>query len=215
MEKFLAPDGKYINIPVTRIMTFGLTETQSKIVRANLPSKSCELYIASVISDLAAISSSAVIINADALNNEDLNFLVGYYTDVIDCLYETVCWFGYPSLPRKLQRKFKCYQSFEELSQDIKYILLTAHGKEKKAKDFSKKLADCLMVLSLIRTYPGISTKEISLRVELPVRTVQRYITTLQVTGEWIEYDYAKRGWRLQNGISILFGDHMKDTYTE
>ena len=45
----------------------------------------------------------------------------------------------------------------------------------------------------------------------LPMRTVQRHIATLQAAGEWIEYDTKKRGWQLQYGVSILFGDHLKD----
>ena len=40
-------------------------------------------------------------------------------------------------------------------------------------------------------------------------RTVQRYIAALQATGEWIEYDRTLKGWGLQKGVSILFGDHL------
>ena len=34
--------------------------------------------------------------------------------------------------------------------------------------------------------------------------------STLQAAGEWIEYDTKARGWYLQNGISIFFGDDLK-----
>lgn len=115
-----------------------------------------------------------------------------------------------PSPPRHLRAKFKCYENFEELATNLQYHLLSAHSKSKKAKDFSKKMADCLMILSLIRSHPGIKTQDLVDKLEIPTRTIQRYISTLQAAGEWIEYDTHKRGWQLQYGISILFGDHLK-----
>ena len=97
---------------------------------------------------------------------------------------------------------------------DMKYHLLSAHGKSKKAKDFSKKIAECLMILSLIRSHPNIRTQELADKLEIPTRTIQRYISALQAAGEWIAYDTHKRGWRLQYGISVLFGNHLKDDRT-
>lgn len=79
------------------------------------------------------------------------------------------------------------------------------------AVSFSKKIANCLIILSSIRSKPGIKTQELSEKLEISTRTVQRYISTLQVAGEWIEYDPVKKGWTLSHGISILFGDHLKD----
>ena len=66
------------------------------------------------------------------------------------------------------------------------------------------------MILSLIRSHPGIKTQELVDKLEMPTRTIQRYISALQAAGEWIEYDTHTRGWQLQYGISILFGDHLK-----
>ena len=66
------------------------------------------------------------------------------------------------------------------------------------------------MILSLIRSHPGIKTQELVDKLEMPTRTIQRYISALQAAGEWIEYDTYKRGWQIQYGISILFGDHLK-----
>ena len=36
----------------------------------------------------------------------------------------------------------------------------------------------------------------------------QRYIASLNMAGEWIEYDCSKRGWRLVSG-SLLLGDEV------
>ena len=60
---------------------------------------------------------------------------------------------------------------------------------------------------SCVFSRPGISTKELAESVSVPARTVQRTIAALQAAGEWIEYDRSLRGWKLFEGVSILFGD--------
>lgn len=72
-------------------------------------------------------------------------------------------------------------------------------------------MADCIHILTLIRTNPGIKTQRLVELVGRPPRTVQRYIATLQEGGEWIEYDFTKKGWQLQYGVSVLFGDVWKE----
>ena len=64
-----------------------------------------------------------------------------------------------------------------------------------------------LKTLSLIRKHPGITSKELASRVSVPLRTIQRTIAALQAAGEWIEYDRTLRGWKLFDGVSVLFGD--------
>ena len=92
----------------------------------------------------------------------------------------------------------------------MKYRLLNAHRKKKEVKNFSKQISDSLVILSSIRSHPDIRTQELSEKLELPIRTIQRHIAALQAAGEWIEYDTKKHGWQLQSGISILFGDHLR-----
>lgn len=211
METFLAPNGERIAVPDGRIMTFGLSEEENKLVKGVLPAKNYELFVTDVPTDLIAIFAAAVIINAAALDTDSRDMIFDYYTKLGANMDETVFWIGCPKPPYPLRARFKCYEYFPQLASNLKYHLLTAHRKVKKAKDFSKKIADCLMILSLIRLQPGIKTQELADKLEVSVRTVQRYISTLQAAGEWIEYDTAKKSWRLQFGISVLFGDHLKD----
>ncbi len=211
MKTFHAPNGENIAIPDGRIMTFGLTEEENELVKNALPAKSYDLLDTDAPTDLIAIYAAAVIINAAALDEDSREMIWDYYTEIGACVEETVFWIGYPTPPHPLRARFKCYEYFQQLASNLKYHLLTAHRKVKKAKDFSQKIADCLMILSLIRLQPGIRTQELADKLEVSVRTVQRHISTLQAAGEWIEYDTAKRGWRLQFGISVLFGDHLKD----
>lgn len=205
MKTFLAPNGEYITVPDGRVTTFGLSEEQNTLVENALPAKGYELLDTNASTDLIAISAVALIINAAALDTESREMVFDYYTEVGDCTDETVFWIGNLKLPSHLRTKFKCYESFDELAANLKYHLLSAHSKSKKAKDFSKQLMDCLLIIKLIRSHPGIRTQEIVDKLELSTRTVQRYISTLQAAGEWIAYDHTKKGWYLQDGVSPLF----------
>jgi len=72
-------------------------------------------------------------------------------------------------------------------------------------------LADSLLILSMVRKFPGISTQQLVERTGISERSVQRYIKSIQATGEWLEYNRSKRGWELQYGKSLLFGDVWED----
>lgn len=207
MKTFHTPVRESIAVSDSRVITFGLSEEQNKLVEKALPMKDYELLATDVPTDLIAIPTEALIINAAALEANGKDIFFEYYKEIGSCFDETMFWFGYPKPPGYLQTKFKFYENFDDFLANLKYHLLSAHSKSRKAKDFSRKLADCLMVLSLIRSCPGIKTKEIVDKLEMSTRTVQRYIATLQAAGEWIEYDYKKKGWYLQYGISVLFGD--------
>ena len=205
MKKVFAPNGNYIIVPDYRVMTFGLTKMQNESVGKVLPIKECELYVTDVPEDLIAISASAVIINAEKLSKSNVDMMFDYYTEIGKSADETVYWIGVPEPPKQLQKVIRTYSCFDELSVELKYQLLTAYRKSRKAKDFSRKMADCIKIISLVKARPGIKTQEIAERLEVSTRTVQRYISTLQVAGEGIEYDNTKKGWFLPGNYSILF----------
>lgn len=205
MDTFLAPNGEYITVPDGRVTSFGLSDEQNKVVKNALPVKGYELLDTDASSDLIAISAAALIINAAALDTDSREMVFDYYAEVGDCTDETVFWIGSPKPPNHLRTKFKCYESFDELAVNLKYHLLSAYSKSKKARDFSKQLMECLLIMKLIRSRPGIRTQEIVDELELSTRTVQRYISTLQAAGEWIAYDHTKKGWYLLDGVSPLF----------
>jgi len=205
MKTIFATNGEYITIPDGRVTTFGLSEEQNILIRGALPAKGYELLDTDAPTDLLAISAAALIINAAALDTDSSEMIFDYYTEIGDCTDETIFWIGDPKPPKHLLTKFKCYANFDELATNLKYHLLSAHRKSKKAKDFSRQLMDCLLIMKLIRSRPGIRTQELVKELELSTRTVQRYISTLQAAGEWIAYDHTKKGWYLQDGVSPLF----------
>ena len=196
-----------------RINTFGLTEEQNAHVKANLPSHDCELYIADDPTDLIAINCEVMIVNASVMEQDSADMIFDLYTQIDGCTDEAVLWLGEPKPPKELQKFFKCYDSFEAIADKLKYLLLAAHSKSKKAHEYSEKLVNGLKILALIRSNPGISTQKLAELTELPLRSVQRYIAALQATGEWIEYDRSLRGWKLFHGISMLYGEVWKEEW--
>ena len=173
----------------------------------------CELYIADDPTDLIAINCEAMIVNASVMEQDSADMIFDLYTQIDGCTDETVIWLGEPKPPKELQKFFKCYDSFEAIADKLKYLLLTAHSKSKKAHEYSEKLVNGLKILALIRSNPGISTQKLAELTELPLRSVQRYIAALQATGEWIEYDRSLRGWKLFHGISMLYGEVWKEEW--
>lgn len=211
MEIVTAPNGSKITIPDGRIIAYGFSEADLFLIRDALPEIYSELYIPDDVRDILAIECETLIINSEAIAKADRELIIDYYTEIGGSFSETVFWIGYPKPPSHLRIKFRCLQNFGELKYVLSNQLLKAHRRVKKIKPFSKNLADCLLILSLIRAHPGIKTQNLAEKLELPIRTVQRYIATLQATGEWIEYDTKKRGWQLQYGVSILFGDLLEN----
>ena len=194
-----------------RVNTFGLTEDQNALVKANLPSHDCELYVADDPTDLIAINCEAMIVSASAMEQDSADMIFDLYKQIDGCTDETIIWLGEPKPPKELHKFFKCYPSFDVIAEKLKYLLLTAHSRSKKAYEYSEKLVNGLKILALIRTHSGISTQKLAELTELQLRSVQRYIAALQATGEWIEYDRTLRGWKLFHGVSILYGDVWKE----
>ncbi len=193
------------------VITFGLTDEENALVEENLPTRDYEVFDTDAPTDLMAIGCQALIVNAASMDSDSVGMIFDYYSQVNGCTDETVIWLGEPKPPKELRKFFKCYDSFDAIADKLKYLLLTAHSKSKKAHEYSEKLINGLKILALIRKHPGISTQKLSELIELPLRSVQRYIAALQATGEWIEYDRTLRGWKLFHGVSILYGDVWED----
>ena len=73
-----------------RINTSGLTEKQNALVKANLPSHDCELYIADDPTDLIAINCEAMIVNASVMEQDSADMIFDLYTQIDGCTDETV-----------------------------------------------------------------------------------------------------------------------------
>ena len=188
-------------------MTYGLTQTQQDAVSRQLPSKSMKIVdVTGHYTDIIACSNIAVIINPAACEEDELESIIEFFQE-IGSFAEKVVFTSQVKLPKELKHKILVYSSFEEMEDRLKYILLSAYRSTKKASQFSRNISDVLLIVDLIRKNPGIKTKALAEKLELSNRSVQRYIETLRVAGEWIEYDRSLKGWSLIAGKSILLGD--------
>lgn len=192
------------------IATFGLDEEENAYIEKYLPQKECEIMDTDVVTDIVASSEFAVIVRADAMSQPDMELLYDYYGEVAP-LSETVIFIGDVTIPANLKNHIAVYKDFDTLKENLKYILLSAYRKQKKSENFSATLANAILILSTIRRQPYITSAELAEKLEISPRSVQRYIETLRVAGEWIEYDTTHKGWYLQVGKSVLWGDFDED----
>lgn len=187
------------------INTYGLTEKEMTFVSRNMPVKNCEVISStSCFLDLIAVPAIALIIRLDGVEDEDLDIFWSFYAEV-EVSIESIILIGEVEIPENVNKKMTVVTSFEELEPKLKYILLTAYKHTKKDYDFSKSIANALTILSMINKHPGIKTSAIAEELEISSRSVQRYIETLRIAGEFIEYDKQLKGWVLSTGTPVLW----------
>lgn len=184
-----------------------MTKGQNEIIEKSLPSKNYAVLDTDAPTDLIAVGCEVIIIYAPAMDMDSIDTIFNFYAEINGCSHETVIWLGEPKPPKNLQNFFKCYKDFDTIQDKIKYLLLNAHTKSKKAYEYSIKLVIGYKIIALVRQYPGITTKKLSEILELPIRSVQRYMAALQAAGEWIDYDRTLHGWKLFHGKSVLIGE--------
>ena len=189
------------------IIVYGFDE-ELDFIESIVPRKGTAILDTDCTTDLIAIGCYASITNLAKIKDEELQILYDFYLDVLDPI-EVPILIGIPSLPvpAQLSNVFLLYESLEKAKEKLKYDLLAAYRRQKKNTTFSRTIANALVVLTQIRKHPGVTTEILSEILELSPRTIQRYIESLRIAGEWITYNPSKKGWELQDGKSILFGD--------
>lgn len=191
----------------TLVGTFGLTESENQIVDSLLPDGT-ELMVTDNATDLIAGNTFFNILRPYALSTQDLDFLMGFYEEVgIEGTPIQVIADGAPFDTGDVHRVMKVWPSFDAMLHRLELLLLTYWSHNKRSENFSASLSSSIQILSTIRRKPGVTTKELAEKLEVSTRTVQRYIESLRVAGEWIEYDQSIRGWKLTAGKSVLWGD--------
>ncbi|MBR3242802.1 MAG: HTH domain-containing protein [Parasporobacterium sp.] len=93
--------------------------------------------------------------------------------------------------------------------ESLKYVLLNLWTRHKKASEYSERIAIAIKILRLIKSRSGISSKDLAEILSISKRSTQRYIETLRVAGEWIEYDPARHGWVLFDNKSLLLEEDL------
>ena len=176
------------------IMCYGLTKEEANVVYNNLPARNFNVITVDNFTDIIASVQMVAIIRWECMTESDRTAFEIYFTDIQPFL-ETVIVIGNSNVNSNLKKYIHEYDSFDIMVENLSYKILDAYKKTKKSVNFSTKLANALVILKKISKKPYISTQELADILELSPRSVQRYIETLRVAGEWIEYDTQKKGW--------------------
>ncbi len=191
------------------IFVYGLEDDELVIVNDCLPSKDIEICdCTDCFTDIIAMSHIAVIINPSVMTSEHIDYFNSYAEDVGAYPEKHIFTQDHVILGGLSSNvKYSIFQFGIEFEDKLKYLLLDASKVVKRSESYSDTIAQTIRVLSEIRKNPGITTAELSDIIERNPRTVQRYITTLNCAGEFIEYDKKKKGWFLWENKSSLWGD--------
>lgn len=190
------------------MMMYGFGDAQvQKMERACLGSQEVILRPVEVFTHLVAIYASILVIGTDALEQEELEDLLWLH-DEGGFGSQRLVFIGQKNKVRVKSTYVSTYERLDDFLEDLDYLILSTKRSEKKVRAFSRTLANSLSILKMIRSQQGITTHEMADRLELSRRSILRYIETLRVAGEWIEYDRQAKGWTLlEEGHSILLGD--------
>jgi len=186
-----------------QIITYGLTDEEIIGLQKVKPNKDCSIVNTDCATDIIAIGAYAAIVRKSELNQDDNDLLSSYLEEIGDYT-ETVIIIGTDDKLPGFSKKIKVFATFEDFLEKAKYTLVASYAKHKQSDEFSSKISLTLKILMLIKENPGISTAAISEELEISPRTVQRYIETLRMSGEWIDYDTSLHGWRLEHEKSFL-----------
>ena len=184
------------------VAVLGFTPEENEQVKSFLTKNTMELFEAEYATDLFAIGHLMVIVKVSGTSVDELEQLFAYYHEV-PVFSESVILVG-DCKQFNMNNRIMVYETFEALLENLKYLLLAANKRHKYCESFSRSLSYALIILKMITENPGISSKEISDRLEISPRSVTRYIETLNMSGESIIYNRKKNGWSLEYDESLL-----------
>ncbi len=192
------------------VLVYGISDEEFAIICEELPSNDIRVIDCSdCFTDIIALPYIAVIINPDLLAREHIEYFNDYANEVL-YFTEKIVFTKNHAVLSALNKNVKhtVLNGEFELKAKIKFLLLEATRSERRNDTYSDTIAQTIRVLSEIRKHPGISTAKLAEIIERNAKTVQRYITTLNCAGEFIEYDRKKKGWFLFENKSVLWGDY-------
>lgn len=192
------------------VLVYGISDDQFAIICEELPSSDIRVVDCSdCFTDIIALPYIAVILNPDVVEQEHIDYFNDYANEVLYFTEKIIFTKDHPVL-NQLNKNVKhvVLDGDFEIKAKIKYLLLDATRSDRRNDTYSDTIAQTIRVLSEIRKHPGITTAELAEIIERNAKTVQRYITTLNCAGEFIEYDRKKKGWFLFDNKSVLWGDY-------
>ena len=186
-----------------QIITYGLTDEEIVELQNVKPNKDCSIIIADCATDIITLNAYASVVRKSELDQSDYDLLSSYLEEVGDYA-DTIILVGEDNKLKSFSKKVKIFASFEDFLEKAKYTLVASYAKHRQSDEFSSKISLALRMVILIKRNPGISTAVLADKLDMSTRSVQRYIETLRMSGEWIDYDTSLHGWRLEHEKSFL-----------
>lgn len=186
-----------------QIITYGLTDEEIVELQNVKPNKDCSIIIADCATDIIALNVYASVVRKSELDQSDYDILSSYLEEVGDYA-DTIILVGEDNKLKSFSKKVKIFATFEDFLEKAKYTLVASYAKHRQSDEFSSKISLALRMVILIKRNPGISTAVLADKLDMSTRSVQRYIETLRMSGEWIDYDTSLHGWRLEHEKSFL-----------
>lgn len=171
------------------IIVYGLNEKERGIIEGC--GLKCEVIGTNIYQDVIAQYANLTIINPFALEETEKASLLEFYQE-IDPVDEKV-------ILTSLDEGFSNL-SFVEMIPDlfddperVSVVLMKYMKETKRDIDFSRRIMLAIKILHLISQNPGISSKELADNTEISVRSVRRYIRSIQAAGILLEF--RNKGW--------------------
>ena len=152
---------------------------------------------------IALCPTLGIVINPAVMPENDLEMILDYYREVGWNSPELVIFTKKVDAPKTTRIKYLDTDAFT--SGKLCALLSQASSKKKRYAGYRARLALCLKVLKVIKNKPGISTRSIAEECDVSEKSILRYIETLRISGEWIEYDRQSRGWKLDPEFGSFF----------
>lgn len=189
------------------ILSFGLNDEENNFIKKVLPTKNTLLDVIDTPYDIIAKGNIATIINIEKMSKDEIETIFTSLEETLEYENCHLILVGDYKYSKKIEKKATIVKHFNDLKDQLKFLLLKSHKQTKKAYVFSEKISDCISIIKIIKEKRIITTKELSKTLERSPRTIQRYIEALRIAGEFIEYDKSKKGWYLLDNKSSMFND--------
>lgn len=105
-------------IHIDNVFAYGFTQEEEKIIKKMLPAKESYLTSTDCFTDLIAVNSYAIFINASEVPYDEWDILWEYYLEV-GVVAEALVIVGGVIIPEQLKKKVHWYRDFESLRKDI------------------------------------------------------------------------------------------------
>ena len=185
------------------LIYYDLSQEQIDILEGCLPENTMLHDATLCATDIIAIPALGVVINPTAMPTRDLEMILDYYKEVGWNLSELVVFTKKIAVP--MTAKIIYLDDGDFNARKVQTLLSQANARKKRNAGYHARIALCLLVLKTIRNRPGISTKSIADECDVSEKSILRFIETLRVSGEWIDYDHQSRGWKLHPAMSSFF----------